>query len=123
LNPAVETHNIFDAMDKDIFKSVMDAKKLWERNGGDDDKNDNINVPAPSLTHSEILMLRKYVATFNDPFACKLKVMLGSFGQWTCVVEMRAWRTPNLLIISLINRFIVTAKPIVLNIVINEHKF
>ncbi|KAF9234204.1 hypothetical protein BU15DRAFT_52907, partial [Melanogaster broomeanus] len=61
-----------------------------ERNGGDDD-DDDINELAPSFTRREVLqaalMLRKYIAAFNNPSARKLKVMLGSFGQQTRVVE------------------------------------
>ncbi|KIK81930.1 hypothetical protein PAXRUDRAFT_154894 [Paxillus rubicundulus Ve08.2h10] len=98
LNLAVETHDVFDVTDEDIFESVMDAKKLWERNGGDD--NNDINMPAPSLTRSEVLQalltLRKYIAALDDPFARKLEVMLGSFGQWTRVVEMQGMEDTKL---------------------------
>jgi hypothetical protein len=34
-------------------------------------------------------MLRKHVATLDDPFARKLEMMLGSFGQRTRVAEMQ----------------------------------
>ncbi|KIK75362.1 hypothetical protein PAXRUDRAFT_19069 [Paxillus rubicundulus Ve08.2h10] len=99
LTLAVETHDVFDATDEDIFESVTDAKKLQERNGGDDD-NDDINMPAPSLTRSEalqaLLTLRKYIAALDDPFACKLEVMLGSFGQWTRVIEMQGMEDTKL---------------------------
>ena len=44
LNLAVETHSIFNAMDEDVFKSMMDVKKLWDSVGGDDD---DIDMPAP----------------------------------------------------------------------------
>jgi hypothetical protein len=33
LNPAVESHSLFDTTDEDIFNSVMDTKK-FERNAG-----------------------------------------------------------------------------------------
>ncbi|KAH7890276.1 hypothetical protein F5I97DRAFT_1971611 [Phlebopus sp. FC_14] len=89
LNPVIEMHNMFDATDEDIVESMMDAKKLWERNCGHDDK--DTDVPALGPTCSEALqaalMLRKYVGTFNDPFICKLEVMLGSFRQRTRAIE------------------------------------
>src|SRR6266567_3905964 len=54
--------------------------------------NDNNDIPIPfhcCKLLQAVLMLRKHVVTFNNPFACKLKVMLGSFGQQTCVVKMQ----------------------------------
>jgi hypothetical protein len=91
LNPALETCNIFDAMDEDIFESMMDAKKLRERNGGSDD--DDTDMPAPGLTCCDALqaalILRKYVGSFGDPFTRKLEVMLGSFGQQIRAVGMQ----------------------------------
>jgi hypothetical protein len=92
LNPAVESHNHFDATDEYIFNSVMDAKKLERGARGDDD--DHIDISAPAgPTRRELLqaalMLRKPVAALNDPFSLKLEVMLGSFGQRTRVVEMQ----------------------------------
>ena len=97
-NPAVETHNIFNATDEDIFESVMDGKKLRESAGGDDD---DIDMPAPGpATRSKVLqavlMLRKYAGTLNDLFACKLEVMLGSFGQQTHAVEMQGMKDTKL---------------------------
>ena len=40
LNLAIESHNLFDATDKDIFNSVMDAKKLKGNLGGNGDDSD-----------------------------------------------------------------------------------
>jgi hypothetical protein len=48
-----------------------------------------VDVPAPGRTHREALQValtsRKYIGA---PFARKLEVMLGSFGQQTRAVEM-----------------------------------
>ncbi|KIK76347.1 hypothetical protein PAXRUDRAFT_18282 [Paxillus rubicundulus Ve08.2h10] len=101
LNPALETCNIFDVTDEDIVESMMDVKKLWERNGGSDDDNDlDTDMPVPGLAHCNALwaaiILRKYVRSFDDPFACKLEVMLGSFGQWTHAVEMQGMKDMKL---------------------------
>jgi hypothetical protein len=98
LNPAVESHNLFDATDKDIFDSVMGAKMVSEGNARGKDNDTDIDVPEAMAgpTRRELLeaalMLRKHAATLNEPFACKLEVMLGLFGQWTCAVEMQDLR-------------------------------
>ncbi|KAG1756584.1 uncharacterized protein EDB91DRAFT_1261356 [Suillus paluster] len=98
LNLAVETTNIFNATDEDIFESVMDAKKLQEKAAGGNDNNDDVDIDmaAPGPTHHKALQaaltLRKYLGTFNEPFAHKLKVMLGSFGQQTLAVEMQGMK-------------------------------
>ncbi|KIK96194.1 hypothetical protein PAXRUDRAFT_139034 [Paxillus rubicundulus Ve08.2h10] len=101
LNLAGKTYNMFNAMDKNIFESVMAGKRLWERNSADD--NDNINsleAHAPGLTHHEALqaelMLRKYIRTINNPFSNKFKMMLGSFGQQTHVAKIHDMKDTNL---------------------------
>ncbi|KAG2046952.1 hypothetical protein BDR06DRAFT_1014303 [Suillus hirtellus] len=103
LNPAIETTNIFNATDEEIFGSVMDAKRLWEKAaGGNDDSDDDsdIDVPAPGPTCCEALQatltLRKYLGTFDEPLACKLKVMLGSSGQQTLAVKMQGMKDMTL---------------------------
>ena len=47
--------------------------------------------PSPTRTEAldTMLTLRRYVSTFDDPFARKLELMLGSFRQKTRVVEMQ----------------------------------
>jgi hypothetical protein len=91
LNPAVESHNLFDTTDEDIFNAVMDAKRFEENGGDDDDGGDNDDDPGPTRREllQAVLMLRKHVATLDDPFARKLEMMLGSFGQRTRVAEMQ----------------------------------
>ncbi|KAH7888213.1 hypothetical protein F5I97DRAFT_1806003 [Phlebopus sp. FC_14] len=60
----------------------MDAKKLRERNCGHDDEDMDMSALGPTCSEAlqAVLMLRKYVGTFNDSFTRKLEVMLGSFG-------------------------------------------
>ena len=98
LNPAEESHEISNITNKGIFDAVMDAKE-FERDarGGNDDNDDDVDVSksapvAPSPTHCELLqaalMLRKHVATLNDPFAHKFEVMLESFEQQMHAVKM-----------------------------------
>ena len=86
----VETINVFDATDEDIFQSVllvMDVKRLRERTAGGND--DDVDVPAPGRTHREAFQValtsRKYIEAL---FSRKLEVMLGSLGQQTRAVEM-----------------------------------
>jgi hypothetical protein len=90
LNPAIETCNIFDVTDEDIFESVMGAKKLRERNAEGDNELEVDVVVAPGPMRSELLqavsMLRKHIGTVNNR---KLEVMLGQFGQWTRAVGMQ----------------------------------
>ena len=87
LNSATERHNVFDATDEDIFHSVMDAKAVREmdKEGSDEtsDGNDN-HAERPPVTRNEALeaslLLRQYIKDFDNPFARKLEMMLGSFG-------------------------------------------
>ena len=91
LNPEIETADAFHVIDEDIFESVMDAKRLQEGTAGEDE--DDTNEFAPGPTHREALQaaltLRKYLGTINEPFAHKMEVELGSFGQQTRAVEMQ----------------------------------
>ncbi|KAF9228610.1 DDE-domain-containing protein [Gyrodon lividus] len=102
LSPAVETYNMFDATDEDIFESMMDVKMLQERNAKDDNNDDidNSEPQAPGLTRREalqaMLMLKKYIRTINNPFSHKFEVMLGSFGQQTHVAEMQDMKDTKL---------------------------
>ncbi|KAG6374264.1 hypothetical protein JVT61DRAFT_4281 [Boletus reticuloceps] len=92
LNPATESYNMFDAMDEDIYESVMHAKALWD-SGSNDDNNNNESGGEPTPTRMEalqaVLTLRRYVNIFNNPLSQKLEMTLGSFGQQTRVIEMQ----------------------------------
>ncbi|KAF8555678.1 hypothetical protein OG21DRAFT_1507444 [Imleria badia] len=97
VNPAAEAHQIFDATDEDIYEAVMDAKKVREALEKSSDlhgESDSDEVVEPMITRDEALQaalsLRKFTKYLNDPFARKLEVMLGSFGQ-----QMRATAIRN----------------------------
>ena len=100
LNPAIESHDMFNVTDKDTFDSVMEVKRLWEGNLGRNPDNDansdpdsDVSACTPELTCCELLqaalMLQKHIRTLNNPFARKLEMMLGSYGQQTCAFEMQ----------------------------------
>jgi hypothetical protein len=95
LNPTIESHNLFETTDNDIFNSVMDAKQFEENAGGDNGNGngngDDIALTGPTCREAlqASLILRKYVASLNDPSARRLELMLGSFGQWTRAVKMQ----------------------------------
>jgi hypothetical protein len=121
LNPVVESHNL--STDEYIFNCVMDAKKFERNAGGDVD--DHIDIPAPAgPTRREslkaALMLRKQVATPNDPFARKLEVMLGSFGQRTRRVEMQGMTDTKLTDYLFVNSVMVTFRVTILDLEVNE---
>ncbi|KAI6100482.1 hypothetical protein EDD16DRAFT_1481329, partial [Pisolithus croceorrhizus] len=91
LNPAAETHNIFEATDEDIFEAVMDVKRVQELDveGSDEVSNANddsaaeLAGPTCKDTLQASLLLRQYVKDIDDPFAHKLELMLGTFGYRT----------------------------------------
>ncbi|KAF8556593.1 hypothetical protein OG21DRAFT_1459019 [Imleria badia] len=94
LNPAAETHNIFDATDEDICEAMMDAKMAREGGNGDSDEVGDTNgelgtAAEPSPTRSQALqaplLLKRYLADMDDPAARRLEAMLGFFGRMTRV--------------------------------------
>lgn len=92
LNPAAETHNVFDASDEDIFGAVMDAEKARESaKGGGDEVDDATDEPGPTRSQAlqATLLLKKYLVDMDDPAARKLEVMLGSFGCMTRIQGMQ----------------------------------
>ncbi|EGO20629.1 hypothetical protein SERLADRAFT_452720 [Serpula lacrymans var. lacrymans S7.9] len=66
LNPAFESHNIFNATDEEICKSVMDAKILRET-GNDDGDDGDIFAPGPTRNEAlqAALVLRNFTITFT----------------------------------------------------------
>ena len=94
LNPAAETHNLFEATENDIYEAVMDAKTV--KDGLDGDNNDSekdVTPTKPGPARHEalqaVLTLQEYIGTINDPFVRKLEVMLNSFGwaTWAAVAQ------------------------------------
>ena len=87
LNPAVETVNVFDATDEEIYNSGMEAKKLCKSvvlkvSEGDD------NEPVTPVTTCTkalqvALVLCKYTKDLNNPFTHKLELILSQFSQRT----------------------------------------
>ena len=97
LNPAAEMSDIFEATDEDIYQSVMEAKKAQE--GINDDMDSDLLVelgPARNEALQAVLILKRYVQDLDDPFARKLEMMLGSFGQRTRIAGMRSMKDSKL---------------------------
>ncbi|KAF8551871.1 hypothetical protein OG21DRAFT_1512171, partial [Imleria badia] len=84
LNPAIKAHQIFDAMDENIYQAVMDVKKAQEaqevsvRSCNPDGRLDSDEAVEPMTTRNEVqkavLALRKYTKYLDDPFARKLEM-------------------------------------------------
>jgi hypothetical protein len=87
LSPDVEAHNIFEATDKDIFQSVVDAKVTWEQNVrvGDDCECAACIEPGPTRKEAlqAALILWNFIKELDNPFAHNLELMLCSFGPRT----------------------------------------
>ena len=97
LNPAAEMSDIFEATNEDIYQSVMEAKKAQE--GINDDMDSDLLVelgPARNEALQAVLILKRYVQDLDDPFARKLEMMLGSFGQRTRIAGMRSMKDSKL---------------------------
>ncbi|KIK10938.1 hypothetical protein PISMIDRAFT_123660 [Pisolithus microcarpus 441] len=97
LNPAAESHNIFDTTDMDIYNVVMDAQKVHEPSAvlGTSNNDDEEPVkPAPTCKEAlqAALLLRKYTKGLDDPCARKVESVLSTFGQMTCMKESRSMR-------------------------------
>ena len=75
LNPTVETVNVFDATDEEIYNSVIEAKKLHESVVSKVSEDDDNEPVAPVITCTEALqaalVLHKYTKDLNNPFICK----------------------------------------------------
>ena len=60
--------------------------------GDNDDSEKDVTPTKPGPACHEalqaVLMLQEYIGTINDPFVCKLEVMLNSFGWVTRAVRI-----------------------------------
>ena len=96
LNPVVETVNVFDATDEEIYNSAMEAKKPHESVVSKVSKDDDNEPVAPVTTHTEALqaalVLHKYTKDHNNPFAHKLELMLGQFSQRTQIEGIQSMK-------------------------------
>jgi len=52
--------------------------------------------PARNEALQAVLILKRYVQDLDDLFACKLEMMLGSFGQRTHIAGMRSMKDSKL---------------------------
>ena len=96
LNPACETHDMFDATDQDICDAILEAKKAREDTDFDNSSTTDSKIPLnAAMTHKEALQavygLRKYIMDLelDTPFAHTFKTMLGRFGHETCTQGMQ----------------------------------
>ena len=92
LNP-VNEHNMYDeGTEEDIYQAVLEwgkAEQHREKNAGDgvDDDSDESPEVKPSWWEAlaAVSALSKHIANLNEPFACKLEVILTSFSHQTCL--------------------------------------
>jgi len=100
-NPAIEVHHMFDATNEDIFQVVMGVKKVWEESESSED-DDAFTDPIP--TQNEALqaapVLQKYTEYLDNPFACNLETMLGSFGRRTRATVMQSMKDSKLTYVN-----------------------
>lgn len=91
LNPADELNILDDTTEDSIFDAVMDSRMVSGSQGDDISKLDMLRAdslagevgPTQKEALQAAIILEKYMQHINDPFACKLEGMLGSFGQQT----------------------------------------
>ncbi|KAF8545932.1 hypothetical protein OG21DRAFT_1528160, partial [Imleria badia] len=100
LNPAAESHDIFNASEKDIHNAVMEAKRVQEQStllGNDDNDPESVE---PDISYKEALTaamsLQKYTKNIDNPLAHKLEVVLSTFGQMTLTEKMKSMRDTKL---------------------------
>ncbi|KAH0833474.1 hypothetical protein J3R83DRAFT_12595, partial [Lanmaoa asiatica] len=79
--PTTEAHNVFDASDEDIYRTVMEARGAREQlatlgAGHHDDGDDGPVESAPTRNEAlqATLLPWKHTKDLNDPFACKLEI-------------------------------------------------
>jgi len=75
----------------------MEAKKAQE--GINDDMDSDLLVelgPARNEALQAVLILKRYVQDLDDPFARKLEMMLGSFGQRMRIAGMQSMKDSKL---------------------------
>ncbi|KAF8507397.1 hypothetical protein JB92DRAFT_2960731, partial [Gautieria morchelliformis] len=96
LNPAAESH-MFEGTDKDIYQSVITMTIVMTLMA---------TYPSNAPTHNEalqaVLVLGKYVRDIDDPFAHKLEMMLGSFGQRTRAAGMKTLKDNKLNYLTIV---------------------
>ena len=97
LNPHGESYVLTEANDEDIYHAVIDAmgaRKMMDKNGGDDVDKDGPVEPCPNRQDVLIAVstIVRYVANMNDPLACKVESLLGSLTRLLRIDEARSMR-------------------------------
>jgi hypothetical protein len=72
------------------------AQENSDAASGDDDHEDDPDLLVPPSHHqvlAAVSTLHKFTATLNDDFACKLEIILASFGQQTQLEESISMKT------------------------------
>ena len=87
LNPADKSQVLTGTSDEDIYQAVIDSIAACENikiNSGDNVNEDDIPIK-PHPTQRDILKavstINRYLDDLNNPIACKLKGLLGSFNR------------------------------------------
>ena len=102
LNPAAEMHDLVEATENDIYEAVMDAKRVKDGlDADDDDLEKDVASAKPGPTHCEalqaVLTLQEYIGAIDDPFVCKLEVMLNLFGWMTQAAVAQSMKDTKLM--------------------------
>lgn len=102
LNPAAEMHDLVEATENDIYEAVMVAKRVKDGLDADDDDLEKDVAPAkPGPTHREalqaVLTLQEYIGAIDNPFVCKLEVMLNLFGWMTQAAVAQSMKDTKLM--------------------------
>ena len=86
LNPVNESDVMDESTDQEIYEAVMSAVKAcdnMEINGGDDVDEECLATIDPAPTHKDVLwatsVIKQYIDDINNPVACQLEALLGSF--------------------------------------------
>ncbi|KAF8416910.1 hypothetical protein L210DRAFT_3428846 [Boletus edulis BED1] len=99
VNPAIESVNIFDVTDEEIYEAVMEMKKQEEdvenipKVAEGTENGFSVDTRIVARTRSEALQmasaLQGFVGLMNTPYARRLEVALGDFGRETRLLGMR----------------------------------
>ena len=97
LNPAGEFHILSETSHCEIYQAIMDAAKAHENseiNGSDNIDGDVAIRPRP--TRWEVLQamstIGSYIEDLNDPIACKIKAIVGSFNMQVHLDEVNTMK-------------------------------
>jgi hypothetical protein len=75
LNPAAETHKMFDASDQEIYEAVMESKQAQE--SSESTRGEAIPTRAEALQAAWVS--QKYTEVIDSTFVRKFESMLGAF--------------------------------------------